>query len=144
MRNGTAIQLALTGTAAPHFNDATHPAWSQHVAGPKPYLDTSAVYVDGKDEASIRVAVVNRHPELALGAVLRFPETAHGAPTTRSNVQATYTKYEVWAADLGAANTLQNPDAVGVVESTEKWEAGKPIVFKEHSFTLCVFTLKYT
>jgi hypothetical protein len=77
MRNGTAICLALTGTAAPLSKGATQPAWAKYAAGPQPYLDASAVYVeggaDGKESASIRIAVVNRHSELALGAVMRFP-----------------------------------------------------------------------
>ncbi|KAG8695413.1 hypothetical protein FRC09_009164 [Ceratobasidium sp. 395] len=136
MRNGTSIRLAFTGTPIPSFSGPTHPAWSQHVAGPQPYLDASAVYVEEEDgkKKNVRVAVVNRHPELALGAVLKFAE--EGVEGGK------YEKYEVWAEDLDVMNTVQTPDAVGVVKTTEEWEAAKPIVFKEHSFTLLVFPLK--
>jgi alpha-L-arabinofuranosidase len=131
MRNGTAIRLALTSpSSVPQFSGTTNPVWAQHVAGPQPYLDASAVYVES--DKSIRVAVVNRHLELAMGAVFKFAE----------EVKGTYDKYEVWAGDVGAMNTVQAPEAVKVVQTSEEWEAGKPIVFKEHSFTLLVFKLK--
>ncbi|KAG9083082.1 hypothetical protein FS749_006316 [Ceratobasidium sp. UAMH 11750] len=135
MRNGTAIRLAFTGTPIPEFTGPTHPAWTQHVVGPQPYLDASAVYVEEEKGAkSVRLVVVNRHPELPLGAVLNFAgEGVDGGK---------YEKYEVWAEDLGAVNTVQTPQAVGVAKTIEEWEVGKPIVFKEHSFTLLIFPFK--
>ncbi|KAJ1300027.1 hypothetical protein OPQ81_011147 [Rhizoctonia solani] len=125
----------------PLFQAETQPAWSRFAAGPQPYLDTSAVYVEGGEGVgSVRVAVVNRHLELALGASLRFPETLVGSGKVK--VRAKYDKFEVWAADVAAANTLQSPEAVKVVQTSEEWDASKPIVFKEHSFTLLVFTFE--
>ncbi|CAE6479625.1 unnamed protein product [Rhizoctonia solani] len=143
MRSGTAISLALTGQATPQFDGQTQPAWSQFAAGPQPYLDASAVYVEGGEGGgvgSVRVAVVNRHLELALGASLRFPETLVGAG--RVQVRAKYDKFEVWAADVTAANTAQTPEAVKAVQTSEEWDSSKPIVFKEHSFTLLIFTFE--
>ena len=123
MKDGHLLDL---GYRSELYHGPTYPTWTRHIAPPA-YVDIVALL--NKDQTSVRISILNRHPEadwqcsLALeGFVVEGVEV-----------------HEMYSEDLLAKNTWEDKEKIKPV--TRKVDGTmKELTVKKHSFVFVVLT----
>ncbi|KAG7527823.1 hypothetical protein FFLO_06566 [Filobasidium floriforme] len=135
MKGGELLNLGFTPDA---YTGPTYPVWIQHLTKPA-YVDVVAIIVhkpynensnSKKARASIRLSVLNRHPEAAWEGVLRFDHfDVEGVEV-----------HSMYHDDMSAVNTFEKPnEVVPTVEKLEGKQWKGTYTVKKHSWSFFIF-----
>ncbi|CDZ98513.1 glycoside hydrolase [Phaffia rhodozyma] len=127
MKDGHLLDLSFS---SPLYKGPSYPHWIPHL-GQAAYVDTAAVIVRSGETQSIRISVLNRHPELEWTGGFMFVDFE---PTS---VEI----HELYHDDLSASNTFDNPTMVQPKVthlSGSEW-VKKDWVVKKHSWAFFIF-----
>ncbi len=120
------------------YEGPTHPEWIKHLTRPS-YVDTVAIIVkkDGGSRASIRLSILNRHPEADWTGQITLP-----------NFEIDQVEiHEMYSDDMAATNTWEKPEAVvPKIEKLERgaWENKSKFTVRKHSWAFFIFDGKVT
>lgn len=129
MRDG---YLLATPSMPDYYDGETYPKFIQHVKTNPRYIDLVAIVKDSEDgKKSIRVSVMNRHPELDWDATaIEF----NGIEVAKVTV------HEMYSDDLTAANSWEKPETLvpTVTEYSAKEWAERKHVVRKHSWQFII------
>lgn len=128
MKGGRLLNLGFTPD---QYTGPTYPAWIEYLAHPA-YVDITGIIVDSKEEgkASIRLSVLNRHPEVDWEGKFKFD----GFNVHSVEIHSLYND------DMGAKNTFSAPNNVKpVVEKIDsaQWQDGWTV--RKHAWSFFFF-----
>lgn len=127
MKNGHVLALPSMSDT---YGGPTYPSFIQQIHEQPAYIDMVAVAVKTDNGHSIRLSVLNRHPELEWRSPLKFDGFEVAEVKT----------VEVYHDDLAAANTFDNPEVVVPTETTvsgKEWKG--EVAVKKHSWQFIMF-----
>ncbi|CAO1626768.1 unnamed protein product [Sympodiomycopsis kandeliae] len=133
MKNARLLNLGLDLDNP--YTGPTYPAWVQYMVPPQ-YIDVVGVIAENEKEktASVRISVLNRHPEIDWKATLSF-DGQDGFQAESAEI------HELYSDDLFAKNTFENPNnIVPKITKLNKEQLNKKdgLVVRKHSFVFLI------
>ncbi|OXG41202.1 alpha-N-arabinofuranosidase [Cryptococcus neoformans] len=131
MKNGHLLQLPVFPDV---YTGPTFPVYIQQGNYKPSYVDSVAILVETEKGASIRVSVLNRHPEVDWSSKIGFS----GFEVESIEV------HEIYSDDLAAVNTFENSDTI-IPKITKKnakeWDGD--VLVKKHSWSFFIFNGRF-